>query len=180
LKFLGHRIILGSRPAIPFREIAELTGMTINKVHTKEKRLMPKLIDNYAQARGNDVSIGLPHIFPHRAFRAILSNPTPADIAYLQTTYSEHYLYHDVNDRELLVFLMVPETVAFTNELTQFLDTQKDRISIAGFSSGLVWKHLFNYADLAGEFDYDQNKWRDPFRDPTRWNWMRDPRNPVL
>jgi len=138
----------------------------------KEKRLMPELIEDYDQERGKDVSIGVDHIYPHRSFRTILRDPTPEEIAYFQTNYSEHHFYYDVNDRELLVFLMVPEKAGQFKDLDEFLRIRDERVIIQGFSLGLVWKHLFNYADLAQEDDYDQNKWRNPFRCPTRWNWM--------
>lgn len=153
LKIIEYRL---RRIGLSFHEIERIADIPTHIVFAAEKRLRSELIT------GQDITIGLKHIVPVRELRLTIKDPNPEEIIYFRRTFPEYYIYRDVNDRELHILLFVPKNQS--QELTDWITNRSDRIQLWGYNLGLTWAHFFNYADLESEYDYDINRWRDPFR----------------
>jgi len=161
LSIIEYRLVRPKAPSL--HEVERITGIPIHIAHASEKRLISELI------AGCDIAIVLNHILPVREIRLTIENPNLEEITYFRTKFPEYYLFQDVNDRELHVLLFVPNE--HSHELEDWIKARSDRIRLWGFNLGLTWSHLFNYADLEPEYDYENNQWRDPFRNPDWWEW---------
>ena len=162
LAILGHRLL--TRPTRSLSEVARATGFSIKRTFAAKKRLLSELI------AGKDVSILLDQFLSVREFRLLLHAPTPDDVAYFWTAFSEHYCFCDVNVQELHVLLIVPDEQ--TRNLEAFVAERAERVVLAGFNRGPLYSHIFNLADLEAEYEYATNEWKDPFRKPDRWDWL--------
>ncbi|MFQ6126816.1 MAG: hypothetical protein ACE5R6_19740 [Candidatus Heimdallarchaeota archaeon] len=161
LSIIGHRQSV--RPTPSLRKIEQDTGIKISRSYSAEKRLFPEII------AGNDISIEVKHFLPVDEFRLIMRNPNFTDLQYFKG-FPEHYFYFDVNERELLVLLMVPEEQS--QEIKDYVTERSDRVILSGFNRGPLYSHLFNLADLEEEYDYEKQEWLDPFRFTEWWEWM--------
>jgi len=165
LLIIGYRLILlGSRPAPSLHEIERITDIKVSHLFSAEKRLSPEIV------AGKDIAVTLDHFLPIREFRLIMRNPAPDELKYFRSAFPEYYFYYDVNERELLVLLMVHKEQS--REIEDFVADRANRIILYGFNPWLTYSHIFNLADLETEYDYDQQKWKDPFRFPKRWEWL--------
>ncbi|MFX0197511.1 MAG: hypothetical protein ACFFCW_15415 [Candidatus Hodarchaeota archaeon] len=166
LSILGHRLaaIIGSRSVSSLHEVERITDIKVSRSFSAEKRLFPEVI------AGKDVSIVINHILPVREFRLIMKNLNSDDLKYLRTAFPEHYFYYDVNERELLVLLMVPGEQS--KEIEDFVVDQANKMILYGFNHGPLSSHAFNLANLEKEYDYNFQTWKDPFRSTEWWQWM--------
>ncbi|MFQ5818487.1 MAG: hypothetical protein ACE5I5_00635 [Candidatus Heimdallarchaeota archaeon] len=166
---IAYRLLLiGSRAAPKFgytlKDIERFAGIKVSRSVTTEKQLFPQVV------AGKDITIALDHFIKYREFRLIIRNPTPDELMYFRSAFPEYYFYNDVNERELLVLLMVPEEQS--QEIEDFVSERTDRVILSGYNRGPLYSHLFNIADLEEEYDYEQQKWLDPFRSTEWWEWM--------
>lgn len=101
---------------------------------------------------------------PLRELRLLLREPKLAKVEYFRAAFPEHYFYHDINEWEFLVLLMVPPDQV--SETETFVAERMDRVRLYGFNCEPIHSSLLNFADLEAEYDYEAKEWKDIFRTP--------------